>query len=139
MSLIKEIILKIKEKPHIFGAYILTINYIEIIHYLIVVVIFFGKFTTVLSGILLMGLLTACILFLYYRVPIARMIILIYTDIHVAMSIVYIIFFIASGNEANTAKTILFISRLILVPSELLLIYLLSSEEGKLLFNKKEI
>ncbi len=114
--------------------YLPALYYIEIIYAMFALFMSAGKFPGIIIGFLFGILLSVHIVFLYFRKNFSRIIQLILLDIHAAYSGAFIINFIASGMNFNTATSLLFSFRLLMLIIEVPMIFYLSSDRVKRMY-----
>lgn len=121
----------IQKIPNI-TAYISTLYFIEIIRMMFSMVLNYNKLLIVLFVLIVAVLLTIHIIRLYLRKKNNRIIHLILIDIHLALSVVFIYNFIS--DQVEMVPIIFFINSILLVISEIPLLFLLTKQEVVNLF-----
>jgi hypothetical protein len=109
------------------AAFTATLYYLEIIAMMFLLALLFGKPFAVITGSVLSLALTVHAILLNSGFEISRKIQLVIMDIHASFAVASVISFFVYGNEFNTLNALQLSIRMIILPIELSLIFMLTN------------
>jgi hypothetical protein len=110
-------------------SYFNALYFIEIMNLMLMILLLYGYFLSILTGAVLTALLSAQIIMIYFRNKTARKIQLFLFDVHIAAAIPSLIQYITDTRQVTALGSVVISMRIIMILSEALFIYLLTDEE----------
>ena len=112
----------------LYTAYFDVLYFFEIINLMFLLLILYGKFVSVFSGIILTILLSIQIIRIYFGNSLNRKIQIYLMDIHLAYSIPFFLSLIVSGFNSGWLDFIFILLRFVIFCAEIFLIHVLTDE-----------
>jgi len=119
-------------------AYFSTLYYFEIIYFMFILLILYGKPVSVIAGFTMTILITIHIVQLYFKKNINRKIQLFIMDIHIAYAGAYLINIMKLGFEINVLTLSIIFIRSIIIICEIPLLFILTDERVTCHYNQQE-
>jgi hypothetical protein len=117
----------IKQHAFVFVSYLDILFFSEIINLMFFLTLIFGKYISIMTGIVLSLLLCLQIIGLFFKKNISRIAQLIVMDLHLAYSIPFLVFFAVYFRESRTVDVIFVCIRTMISCFEILFIFILSN------------
>jgi hypothetical protein len=129
MAFFASIYVYLKQKIHLYTAYVMTLYFFEILYLMFGLLFLCGKTVSIFAGVFLSLLLAFHIIQIFFRKSVHRKIQLFITDVHAAFVIGYLFTSAVMGIDAGGMAILIHVIRTLTLLLELPLIFFLTRED----------